>query len=217
MLAIRLIICRGGVFVIEQPATSVVFRHPRFNELLKLVTETWLLDMSTYVCLNHEKLRLQKPLLFKHWIPLKVYKQSFWMQGWGGKTPKRTTLWSNSSAIRLFKTGSEHSKTSKLMKGKGLTDRYKDRSGRWRFKGNSRLKGSQSLPYFWAKLCITMIVVLVFGRPCTCKLFDMCYYTKDLSGGFWCAICKSNEIFSKREGYHENWIQHRGTPAAIHA
>lgn len=145
MLAIRLIISRGGVFVIEQPATSVVFRHPRFNELLHLVTETRLLDISTIVCLNHEKIKVRFVLfvLFKHRIPFKVYKQSFWMQGWGGKTPKRTTLWANSAAIRLFKTGSEHSKTSKMMKGKGLTDRYKDKSGRWRFKGNSRMKSSQ--------------------------------------------------------------------------
>lgn len=78
-------ISRGGVFVIEQPATSVVFRHPRFNELLKLVTETRLLDMSTYFCLNREILRVNICklffVLFKHGIPLKVYKQSFWMQG----------------------------------------------------------------------------------------------------------------------------------------
>ena len=30
----------------------------------------------------------------------KVFKQSFWMSAWGSRTPKRTTLWSNSRAIR---------------------------------------------------------------------------------------------------------------------
>lgn len=191
MLAIRLIICRGGVFVIEQPATSVVFRHPRFNELLKLVTETWLLDMSTYVCLNREKLRLQKPLLFKHWIPLKVYKQSFWMQGWGGKTPKRTTLWSNSSAIRLFKTGSEHSKTSKLMKGKGLTDRYKDRSGRWRFKGNSRLKGSQQ------NYTLQWLLFLYSADPVLVSCLTCAIILRTYPVGFGVRFAKAMKYFQK--------------------
>ena len=34
----------------------------------------------------------------------KVFKQSFWMRGWGSSTAKRTTLWANSSAVRFFST-----------------------------------------------------------------------------------------------------------------
>lgn len=37
-LAIVLIIARGGVFALEQPGSSLVFRHPRFQYLLSLTT-----------------------------------------------------------------------------------------------------------------------------------------------------------------------------------
>ena len=37
-LAILLIVARGGTFVIEQPKSSLLYRHPRFNQLLRLMT-----------------------------------------------------------------------------------------------------------------------------------------------------------------------------------
>lgn len=40
ILAIFLIVARGGVWVLEQPSSSLVFRHPRFKELLGLTTVT---------------------------------------------------------------------------------------------------------------------------------------------------------------------------------
>ena len=38
LLAIYLIISRGGVWLIEQPSSSLLYRHPRFEELLKMQT-----------------------------------------------------------------------------------------------------------------------------------------------------------------------------------
>ncbi|CAK9096788.1 Uncharacterized protein SCF082_LOCUS45422 [Durusdinium trenchii] len=108
-LALLLIIARGSTFVIEQPNSSLLYRHPRFNALMRLTT---------------------------------VFKQSFWMSGWGGKTPKRTVLWSNSSAVRVFKTKPKH----RVKRGKSLTDKYRDSSGKVRYKGNKNLRSSQQYP-----------------------------------------------------------------------
>ena len=72
----------------------------------------------------------------------KVYKQSFWMRGWGSSTAKRTTLWANSSAVRFFST----TKKAKGKKSsKQLADIYYDASGRKRYKGNKALRASQYL------------------------------------------------------------------------
>lgn len=84
--------------------------------------------------------------------PTQVFKISFWMRGFGSKTPKRTTLWSNSSAIRFFHTSR---KARKLVKAK-LADTYRDKQGRKRFKGNSNLRKSQCFGY-------VMAIVVIFG------------------------------------------------------
>ena len=68
------------------------------------------------------------------------------MQGWGGKCPKPTTLWSNSRAIRKVAT------TAKARKGRKvgpLADIYVDRQGKRRYKGHSRLKKSQFRPHLY--------------------------------------------------------------------
>lgn len=41
ILAILLIVARGGVWVLEQPASSLVFRHPRFRKLLEVSKASW--------------------------------------------------------------------------------------------------------------------------------------------------------------------------------
>ncbi|CAL1139171.1 unnamed protein product [Cladocopium goreaui] len=111
ILALILIMSRGGVWLLEQPVSSLVFRHPRFRELLRRTT---------------------------------VWRQSFWMRGWGARTPKRTTLWSNSRAIRKFQTASKFSRAAKS--ARKLADVYYDRAGNKRYKGNRNLKSSQEYP-----------------------------------------------------------------------
>ena len=72
----------------------------------------------------------------------KVYKQSFWMRGWGSQTPKRTTLWSNSTGIRYFSTAKKAAGLHRKGSYK-LADTYIDSLGRKRFKGNRNLRKSQ--------------------------------------------------------------------------
>ena len=40
-LAILLIMAKGGTWVLEQPHSSLVFRHPRFQMILRYVKEPW--------------------------------------------------------------------------------------------------------------------------------------------------------------------------------
>ncbi|CAK9079922.1 unnamed protein product [Durusdinium trenchii] len=113
-LAILLVMAKRGVWVLEQPSSSLAFRLRRFQD--QLVRKT------------------------------RVYRQSFWMRGWGATTPKRTTLWSNSTAVRFFSTSK---KARSIGKGKGpkLAEVYHDKSGRKRYKGIPQaLRKSQEYP-----------------------------------------------------------------------
>lgn len=69
------------------------------------------------------------------------------MRGWGGKSPKRTTLWSNSTGIRYFATSSKYSRMKSRTSNSKLADVYYDKAGRKRYKGNRRLKKSQCETY----------------------------------------------------------------------
>ena len=63
------------------------------------------------------------------------------MGGWGGKSPKASTLWSNSRGIRKFATSAR----ARLGRKVGpLADVYYDKAGHKRYKGNRGLKASQS-------------------------------------------------------------------------
>ena len=63
------------------------------------------------------------------------------MKGWGSPTPKRSVLWSNSSAVQLFRTDKKYAKADRNVKA--LADKYKDRAGCKRYKGSSSMKASQ--------------------------------------------------------------------------
>jgi len=109
-LAMMLVMAKRGVWVLEQPSSSLAYRLRGFQQILRKTT---------------------------------VFKQAFWMRGFGAKTPKRTTLWSNSSGIRCFCT----SKRSMYKPGvHKLADTYLDSVGRKRFKGNRNLRQSQQYP-----------------------------------------------------------------------
>ena len=66
------------------------------------------------------------------------------MSAWGARTPKRTTLWSNSRAIRKFATPGRSGRVKNAPK---LTRRYR-KNGVWKFQGNEKLKDSQCLSRF---------------------------------------------------------------------
>ena len=174
-LAMQLIAAKGGVWVLEQPSSSLAFRMRRFQELLgkqkvpqlshecffKMYSETvrtmvfsiylesstWSYNMHIYIY-----------TIYIIWIPPQfcgsnckpgtwpqVFRHSFWMRGFGSRTPKRTTIWSNSSAIRFFTT----SKKARRVVDRKLADSYVDGAGRKRFKGNANLRKSQYFGYLY--------------------------------------------------------------------
>ena len=89
----------------------------------------------------------ENPKCIDFWCHLghltKVFKQSFWMRGFGARTAKRTTLWSNSTGVRFFATSKKAKGAKSSLK---LADVYVDKNGRTRYKGNSNLRKSQSHP-----------------------------------------------------------------------
>ena len=145
VLALILVMAKNGTWVLEQPFSSLVFRHPRFQQLLKYTTVPWLyLDRCC---------RETNNMIFRFTIPAQVYRQAFWMAGWGGCTPKRTVLWSNSTGIRWFATTQKYGRMKKRMgskKQKKLADVYFDSRGQKRYKGNSNLKTSQWMSQMYA-------------------------------------------------------------------
>ena len=119
-------------------------------------------------------------ICFPPLAPSKVWRQSFWMRGWGARTPKRTTLWSNSRAIRKFQTASKFSRAAKS--ARKLADVYYDRAGNKRYKGNRNLKSSQCK----AKISCFFFVRLVFKQQIesqrhvgqflwTCSTLESCW------------------------------------------
>ena len=189
-LAMLLVMAKKGVWVLEQPFSSLVFRMDCFQQMCRTTKVPWIqlqhiqspkqliwdickgfYATSTSILAKHfegrnsyslwvfEFIRYCRPR-FWTWnqsntsSPLtqtvmlytpssaypKVFKQSFWMRGWGSSTAKRTTLWANSSAVRFFST----TKKAKGKKSsKKLADIYYDASGRKRYKGNKALRASQ--------------------------------------------------------------------------
>ena len=73
----------------------------------------------------------------------KTYKVAFWMRKYGSLSWKRTWVWSSSDTIKALDLGSL-TKNEKQTSGT-LTTRYKDSTGKTRFKGNRHLKTSQQL------------------------------------------------------------------------
>lgn len=65
-----------GTFLLEQPGSSVLMKTERMQ---------WLVGVL-------------------EGLHASIYRQLFWMSGWGHKYPKRTALWSNSPGIRVFTT-----------------------------------------------------------------------------------------------------------------
>lgn len=46
-ILIYIILAHQGHFTIEQPSTSLLFRHPRFQQIISLVKESWF-QIATY-------------------------------------------------------------------------------------------------------------------------------------------------------------------------
>ena len=138
------ITCCGGVWVLEQPNSSLVMSHDRMVWLLELLSSK--LDMpepSLHI------LFLLLSCLGENFTcgggsatPAKVYRQRFWMCHWKHFSPKRSKVWSISFAISALDRGKLANHQKKENKTP-TTTRYMDGSGKARFKGTKALKSSQ--------------------------------------------------------------------------
>lgn len=75
-LIMLLLVLMGYTFLLEQPGSSVLMKTKRMQWLTEVLAS------------------------YGIWI----FKQAFWMSGWGHSNPKRTVLWSNSPVVRVFTT-----------------------------------------------------------------------------------------------------------------
>ena len=75
-----------------------------------------------------------------------VWSQRFWMLHYKSRSPKRTRLWSCSTAIRLFDLGPMTKQTLKAGTKVKTTKKTISKSGRQQFTGSADLRGTQSWP-----------------------------------------------------------------------
>ena len=95
---IYLIEAMEGKYLVEQPASSLLWRHPRLEEHARRTC----VHSSVFVCVMY---CLHIPCI-SHALcrPSQVWRQSFWMRIYGAPTLKRTKIWSNSKKIRKLRT-----------------------------------------------------------------------------------------------------------------
>ena len=77
-------------------------------------------------------------------IAAKIFKQSFWMMKFGGRSPKRTTVWGNSCMVKILDQG-RLSARERDAKTVNTCKSWIDGDGRKCYQGTSELKGTQIL------------------------------------------------------------------------
>ena len=107
---------RNCVWVLEQPAGSILVRHKRFEWMCNVVAFATLLNCSNFVVLfcNQYTLTVQGSL-----VPCfsQVYEIYFWMMLHGSPTSKRTVAYSNMQEVTMLDRG----RLSKAVKDKNTS------------------------------------------------------------------------------------------------
>ena len=131
-----LVVAAGGNFVVEQPSSSLLFRHERMIWLATRV-RVHLVKIpvwdSSHVSSTH--------FVF---IPLmQVYRISIWMGRYKAATPKPTLLWSSTHAITGFwshrKFGMKQFKQKRGQPKLKPTKQYVDKQGQRKWQGTADL------------------------------------------------------------------------------
>ena len=84
-------------------------------------------------------------------LAAEVAQVMWWMRHYGGPTPKRHYLYSNSAAVKQLDRGQlrgwKKEKTEREAQGthRPLVDKYTDKQGKRRYKGNKTLRQSEPL------------------------------------------------------------------------
>ncbi|CAL1152631.1 unnamed protein product [Cladocopium goreaui] len=127
---ILFVICMEGVPVVENPGSSLIWLHDRFQWLLTLLERAG----------------------------LKMYRQSFWMRGFDHFSMKRTILWSTSPAIIAFMQFAHFKgKKDKSPASKSTTRRYINRWGEVAYHGTRDLKRTQIYTPKFASFVVRLV------------------------------------------------------------
>ena len=128
----------GCHWTLEQPSSSLLYRHRRFQEFCQKTFVARLCYVHTYMY-PHRSL--------PECSASKVYRQFFWMGRLGAPTPKRSVLYSSSKAIFTFRQFARLSKKDREKCKAALAKSSLDpRTGKTRFSGvKKKLKASQCL------------------------------------------------------------------------
>ena len=134
-----LVLSRGGVWLLEQPRSSHMFRHPRIRWLAGVCRVA-----STHVYRLHGFPLVWQPA-FNSPSASKVWRCDFWMIHFGSQTPKRTTLISNSKAIGAFDRGPlrDWRKAKRYLQTE-TTRHYLGPDGKMKYCGTKALRATES-------------------------------------------------------------------------
>lgn len=156
-LLIYLITAMGGVWILEQPRSSLVSWHPRIRLLWKSIpkapkskpilwTNAWEHMLLRSFMNNHYFGSLCCPL---HGHPWQVWQAAWWAAHYRAPTPKRHICWANSPAIVHFDMGTLSRVLQKELAKKNNhakpTETYSS-GGKKRFKGTKHLRATGPLP-----------------------------------------------------------------------
>ncbi|CAE7029540.1 unnamed protein product [Symbiodinium sp. CCMP2592] len=129
-LLLLLVIAMEGTYVLEQPARSLMLNYPRLGQVIRMTRE----------------------------IGSKAYTLNFWMRAYGAKSMKRTVILSNDMAVAAL----HHGKLSRSqrLQAKPAAIYYRGKDGTRKFRGDKRLKDSQTYPPAFARAIVDMIPAL---------------------------------------------------------
>lgn len=148
-----LAIALGAAIICEQPGSSLLGRHPRFQQLCSVHKAIMQIMFFSHAfnCPAHHLLDPSLPKFHQPCATPQIFKTWFWMGHWSHPTPKRTLLWGNTRAIAYFWRGRMTKKQRKTLKKKNKVagfspvKQYRDGKGRRRFHGTSALTQTQNL------------------------------------------------------------------------
>lgn len=162
VLLLRVLAWKQCLFVVEQPASSVMQHHPRFQELCAAM------PVPSLVCFAVGKSSWHNATgaVFRTLQTFaKVLRSSMRMGCWGGSTPKPTKLWSNSAVIQAFRARKMTKDIRQKLAAKKvapITKKYRDSRGAVRVHGCKGLKETQPWPWScWRLLCAHLYVPLL--------------------------------------------------------
>ena len=123
--------------VIENPGSTLIHHHPRFQWMVRLLRKRGIREPQ----LNSNP-RDGDTLVFVCSVP-QVFRLAFWLKRWGHSCPKRTVIWSTSPTIQAFFSG--RMRKMALTSTVRTSIKYKNRDGRSCWKGSPELKSTQLL------------------------------------------------------------------------